>query len=116
MPPVAVDAAHTFTLVDVHGALFPGGQPDPVPAPTTPVPAGARVVGAAVASVPTGGQWLATADGRVIGVGVASLGEHRVAAGSPPIVGIAAAPSEGYWLAHADGHVYAFGNTAPSGT
>jgi hypothetical protein len=73
-----------------------------------------------IAASPTGGYWLAQADGAVTGFGGApslgsltSLGVRPVA----PIVGIAATPDgEGYWLAGSDGGVFAFGDARGFGS
>ncbi len=99
LAPPAAEVLPSYVVVGAHGALSSGS--------TITLPRGATVVGAAPA--PTRGYWIATSDGNVFGIGVATRGAHRVKAGEPPIVGIAASPSGGYWLASADGRVYAFG-------
>jgi hypothetical protein len=96
--PVAPPAASKgYMIVSKSGKLQPGGR--------AIVPAGATIVGATRA--PARGYWLATANGRVIGVGVPGSEIIKLERGAAPIVGIAAAPDGGYWLAARDGHVYA---------
>jgi ligand-binding sensor domain-containing protein len=109
VPPATLDAANQFVLVDTKGRLYPGGAAGPGKTVRAEVPAGATIVAAATAQDPDGGHWLATRDGRVIGVGTKSLGQHQVGRRTSQMVGIAAASTRGYWLARADGHVYAFG-------
>ncbi len=107
VPPVTVHAVDRFVLVDARGRLYAGGAADRPSASDAVVSKDATVVGATAS--PDGGHWLVTSDGRVIGVGTPSLGQHRIRRRSSPIVGIAASPTRGYWIARADGHVYAFG-------
>jgi hypothetical protein len=111
VPPLTLDVASSFVLVDANGLLYPGGVADNSSAGKPAIPRGAKIVAAATARTPAGnGRWLATSDGRVIGVGVRSLGPQRpLPRGIPAMVGIAAAQNGGYWLARADGRVYAFG-------
>ncbi len=63
---------------------------------------------------PTGGYWIAAADGGVFAYGGA--GFHGSAGSLPlrrPVVGLEASPSgRGYWLAAADGGVFAFGDAS----
>jgi hypothetical protein len=121
-PPITAAAGIAFLAAGlvglaVHGRTHHQATPTVAPAPTSVpedmhrpyalVTADGDVVGAA--ATPGGGYWTATRDGHIMGVGVASLGEHVLPAGSPPVVGIAAAPGGGYWVARADGHVDAFG-------
>jgi hypothetical protein len=115
VPPVAVEAASAFTLIDAQGQMYPGGRVDTSTAAATAIPPDTTVAAATLASLATGGHWLATRDGQVIGVGALAFGGHRVPKGAPPIVGIAASQSAGYWLARADGQVYAFGSAQHHG-
>ncbi len=66
----------------------------------------------AVVASPTGGYWLASAEGGVFSYGGAAF--HGSAANlikNAPVVGLAATPDGGgYWLASADGGIFAFGN------
>jgi ligand-binding sensor domain-containing protein len=101
-PPVAPPAATApkgYVVVSAGGKLKPGGK--------AIIPAGATIVGATRA--PARGYWLATDDGRVVGVGVPSAGNQALARTDARIVGIAASPEAGYWLASSDGNVYAIG-------
>jgi L,D-transpeptidase-like protein/putative peptidoglycan binding protein len=62
-----------------------------------------------MAASPTGGYWLASADGGVFAYGApfhGSAGGTRLA---QPIVGMAAAPGGGYWLVARDGGVFSYG-------
>ena len=95
-------ALEPYALVAQSGRIYRPGS-DPV---TTPLPAGAVIVGAAPS--PDGGLWLASADGRVFGAGTRSLGEHPLDGHGARIVGITSMAA-GYWLAAADGHVYPCG-------
>lgn len=70
---------------------------------------------AAIAATPSGeGTWIATADGRVHGLGDAC--DHGDAPGADDVVGFAPTPDgRGYWLAQADGTVRAFGTATDHG-
>ena len=74
-------------------------------------PDGTRLVQPLVgmAASPTGGYWLASADGGVFAYGApfhGSAGGIRLA---QPVVGIAASPTGGYWLVARDGGVFSYG-------
>jgi hypothetical protein len=109
VPPATLDVSRSFVLVDLRGRLYPGGATDAGTVKRATLPRGATVVAAATAQYPEDGYWLATRDGRVLGVGTASLGQPQVRPRTPPTVGIAASTTRGYWLARADGRVDAFG-------
>ncbi len=73
---------------------------------------------AAIAAAPTAaGYWVAAANGRVFGVGVASLGSIGRRRLGSRVVGIAAAPTgAGYWLVTEHGRVYGFGRARSLGS
>lgn len=101
-PPVAPPAATAskgYLVVSADGKVQPGGN--------AIIPSGATIVGATRA--PARGYWLATGDGRVVGVGVPSQNRQLLTRTDARIVGIAASPEAGYWLASSDGDVYAIG-------
>ncbi|MGH8997771.1 MAG: N-acetylmuramoyl-L-alanine amidase, partial [Acidimicrobiia bacterium] len=65
-----------------------------------------------IGNSPVKGYWTATADGRVLGFGLAEdLGSVSGMTLNAPIVGMEATPSgEGYWLMGGDGGIFTFGD------
>ena len=107
LPPTAPVASAESGWVHAFGTATHQGEPAPVPREVTAIEGG-----------PSGGYWLAGADGSVFGFGgvgyFGSMGAHRLRSS---VVAMAATPSgRGYWLAAADGSVFGFGDAVYAGS
>lgn len=123
-PGTMLDAPETWIAPGVRGRVsiqpfpFPGGTVMgycalPVSQPVQP-PSSTLLEATMLSNCPTGGLWVAGADGGVFSFSGAPYfgslpGLHVVP--SKPITGIAATPTgKGYWLCAEDGGVFAFGD------
>src|SRR5579884_4503449 len=103
-----------FVLCAVAGALVAGT----VPAGAAPVLSDSAYAGGSpavgVSAGPTGGWWIAHADGEVTAGGTApALGSAASSPIAAPVVGMATtADHAGYWLVASDGGIFSFGDAA----